>query len=99
MFFAQMLPHLGSAQIGPPEDNMWDYWSSWYAAEAPKPHGFFFTRLIRFPEGVNLRYNAFAFPLVSADVQMASRWSRVACRAGCPRSRTASSMTPCTTRP
>jgi len=37
--------------IGPPEDNMQDFWNVWYAAVARNPDQFFFTNLIRFPEG------------------------------------------------
>lgn len=68
VLFAPMLSRLGSALIGPPEDNMIDLWNSWYAAVAAKPHGFFFTDLIRYPEGMDLHYHTFAFPQVFSVV-------------------------------
>jgi hypothetical protein len=61
--FWQWLPHLGSALIGPPEDNMQDFWNSWYAATA-QHQNFFFTTLIRFPQGTWLHYHSFAYPQV-----------------------------------
>jgi hypothetical protein len=63
--FWQVLPHLSSALLGPPEDNLQDFWNSWYAAQGH--HGaFFFTRLIRAPEGVSLYYHSFAYPQLVA---------------------------------
>jgi hypothetical protein len=65
LFFWQILPHLSSALLGPPEDNLQDFWNSWYAAQ--KHQGdFFFTRLIRAPEGVSLYYHSFAYPQIFA---------------------------------
>ena len=65
LFFWQVLPHLSSALLGPPEDNLQDFWNSWYAA---KGHGdaFFFTHLIRAPEGAALYYHSFAYPQIFA---------------------------------
>jgi hypothetical protein len=71
ILFAPLLPHLGSALIGPPEDNLQDFWNSWYAAAAPKPHGFFFTDLIRYPDGMKLTYHSFAYPQVFAVAALA----------------------------
>ncbi len=65
LFFWQILPHLRSALIGPPEDNLQDFWNSWYAVQK-HPDGFFFTRLIRAPEGVSLLYHSFAYPQIFA---------------------------------
>ncbi|MEI9887516.1 MAG: hypothetical protein WDN08_13635 [Rhizomicrobium sp.] len=64
VLFWQCLPHLGSALIGPPEDNMQDYWNSWYAATATHPD-FFFTTLIRFPQGTWLHYHSFDYPQIA----------------------------------
>jgi hypothetical protein len=64
LFFHSWLGHLSSALIGPPEDNMQDYWNTWYAALAGDPGQFFFTTLIRFPEGTPLVYHSFAYPQV-----------------------------------
>jgi len=58
------MPVLHSALIGPPEDNMQDLWNTWYAAVARTPGRFFFTDLLRFPEGTPLRYHSFAYPHV-----------------------------------
>ena len=65
-FFWEWMPHLQSALLGPPEDNMQDFWNTWYAAFAREPGRFFFTDLIRFPEGTPLIYHSFAYPQVFA---------------------------------
>jgi hypothetical protein len=56
--------HPGAALIGPPEDNMQDFWNSWYAAVGRGPGRFFFTTLLRFPEGTPLVYQSFAYPQI-----------------------------------
>jgi len=66
VFFWQWVPHLHTALIGPPEDNMNDFWNSHYAAVGARYQSFFFTNLIRFPEGTPLYYQAFAYPKVFA---------------------------------
>jgi hypothetical protein len=66
ILFWQWMPLLHSALIGPPEDNMQDFWNTWYASVAMKPDGFFFTNMIRFPEGTPLFYHSFAYPKVFA---------------------------------
>ena len=65
-FFWRWLPYLGSRLIGPPEDNMQDFWNIWYVTVASKPNQFFFTDLIRFPEGTPLYYHSFAYPKLFA---------------------------------
>src|SRR5262249_56883254 len=60
--------HPGAALIGPPEDNMQDFWNTWYAAAGHAPGQFFFTTLLRFPEGTSLIYQSFAYPQVLAVV-------------------------------
>jgi hypothetical protein len=62
LVFQTWLPHLRSALIGPPEDNMQDLWNTWYAAVAHQPGRFFHTDLLRFPEGTSLHLHAFAYP-------------------------------------
>jgi hypothetical protein len=64
--FRHWLPHLDAALIGPPEDNMQDFWNTYYVACARRPGSFFFTNLIRFPEGTPLYYHSFAYPKVFA---------------------------------
>lgn len=65
LFFRQAVPDLSSVLIGPPEDNLQDFWNSWYAVQS-HDQGFFFTRLIRAPEGVSLIYHSFAYPQIFA---------------------------------
>jgi len=64
VLFAPWMAHLSTALIGPAEDNLQDFWNSWYAAAGSKPGGFFTTDLIRFPEGTPLNYHSFAYPQV-----------------------------------
>lgn len=66
ILFWEWIPHLHSALIGPPEDNMQDFWNTWYGSVASKPDEFFFTKMIRFPEGTPLYYHSFAYPKVFA---------------------------------
>ena len=66
IFFWHWVQYLNSALIGPPEDNMQDFWNTWYTAVAGNPDHFFFTDLIRFPEGTPLYYHSFAYPKVFA---------------------------------
>lgn len=66
LFFRPWLSHLSSALIGPPEDNMQDFWNSWHAAGAQSWKDLLFTRQIRFPEGTSLAYHSFAWPQVAA---------------------------------
>lgn len=77
LLFWQVLPHLSSALLGPPEDNYQDFWNSWYAVQKHAgflhPGGFFFTRLIRAPEGVSLYFHSFAYPQIFL-VWLASRF-------------------------
>ena len=61
LLFWQVLPHLSSALLGPPEDNLNDFWNSWYVLQK-HPGGFFFTHLLRYPEGASLYYHSFAYP-------------------------------------
>ena len=61
LFFWQVLPHLSSALLGPPEDNLQDFWNSWYVFQK-HASGFFFTHMLRYPEGASLYYHSFAYP-------------------------------------
>lgn len=67
-FFVAYAPHLTTSLIGPPGDNMNDFWDTWYSQRAWETSGshFFFTRLIRFPEGVWLYYQSFAYSDLAA---------------------------------
>ncbi len=72
LVFWSFLPHLSTALIGPPEDNLQDFWNSWYAAVASKPDGFFHTGLIRAPEGLSLYYHSFAYPQIALLVSLSA---------------------------
>ena len=65
LFFWPVLPHLSAVLLGPAEDNLQDFWNSWYAAKGHQG-AFFFTHLIRAPEGVSLYYHSFAYPQIFA---------------------------------
>jgi hypothetical protein len=69
--FWPWLAHLSTALIGPPEDNMQDFWNSWHAATATGLHDFAFTRQMRWPEGTSLAYHSFAWPQVAAVALLA----------------------------
>lgn len=62
--------HLNSALLGPPEDNMQDFWNTWYTSVRADPFHFFFTNLLRFPEGTPLVYHSFAYPQVFAVAEL-----------------------------
>lgn len=64
LFFRPLFGHLSSALIGPPEDNMQDFWNSWHVATAHDWRGLLFTRQIRYPEGTSLGYHSLAWPQV-----------------------------------
>jgi hypothetical protein len=60
--FLPWLPHLATSLIGPPNDNMNDFWGTYYTSVGADYRHFFFTNLIRFPEGTPLYYHDFAYP-------------------------------------
>lgn len=61
--FRNFIPHMGSALIGPPEDNMQDFWNTWYAASQVRTwHDVGYTNLIKYPEGTTLYYHSFSYP-------------------------------------
>jgi len=62
VFFWPWLPHLSDSLIGPPGDNMNDLWGTYYVTVAADPRHFFYTDLIRFPEGTPLYYHSFSYP-------------------------------------
>jgi hypothetical protein len=66
IFFWPVLARLQSVLVGPPEDNMQDFWNSWHAAMASGWRDFVFTTQIHFPEGTPLAYHSFAYPQVFA---------------------------------
>jgi hypothetical protein len=61
--FRHFIPHFGSSLVGPPEDNLQDFWNTWYAATMVKTwHDLSYTNLIRYPEGTTLYYHSFSYP-------------------------------------
>jgi hypothetical protein len=66
LLFRPWLAQLSSALIGPPEDNMQDFWNSWHVVHAQGWRDLVFTGAIRFPEGTSLTYHSFAWPQVFA---------------------------------
>ena len=64
LFFYHNLPTLTTDLIGPPEDNMQDFWNTWYSQQLASFNvaDWFYTRLLFFPEGVSLRYHSFSYP-------------------------------------
>ena len=61
--FRPWLTHFSTVLIGPPEDNMQDFWNVWYTVRA---RHFFETALVRFPEGALLNFHSFCYPYVFA---------------------------------
>jgi hypothetical protein len=66
IFFWPWVTQLSAVLIGPPEDNLQDFWNSWHAANAQSWRDLFFTTRIRYPEGAPLTYHSFAWPQVAA---------------------------------
>lgn len=62
-YFLAYGPYLSTSLIGPPSDNMQDFWNTWYSQKVwdAGGHGFFHTNLVRYPEGVDLYYHTFAY--------------------------------------
>jgi len=71
LFFWPWAAQISSALIGPPEDNMQDFWNSWHVAHAQSWRDLLFTNAIRFPEGTSLAYHSFAWPQVFAVALLA----------------------------
>lgn len=63
LFFHAFLPHIATSLPGPPEDNLMDFWNSWYFVTAQQHGGSFYqTRMLTFPEGASLYFHTFAYP-------------------------------------
>ncbi len=56
-------PEFTTSLIGPPGDNLQDFWCTWYSQKVWDTHplGFFHTQIIKYPEGVSLYYQTFAY--------------------------------------
>ena len=64
LFFYPYFGNFDSALIGPPEDNMQDFWNTWYSQNMLEtdPSAFFSTRLLFFPDQTSLIYHSFSYP-------------------------------------
>jgi hypothetical protein len=62
-YFLAYLPYCTNSLIGPPSDNLQDFWNTWYSQRVwdAGGRGFFHTSMIRYPEGVALYYHTFAY--------------------------------------
>jgi len=69
LVFRHDIPHFGNTLIGPPEDNMQDFWNTWYAASHIRTwHDLGYTSLIKYPEGTALHYHSLTFPKLAIAV-------------------------------
>lgn len=68
LFFHVYFGTFSTALIGPPEDNMQDFWNTWYSQTRldTDPTGFFHTNNLYYPQGANLVYHNFAYPNLAA---------------------------------
>jgi hypothetical protein len=64
LFFHVYFGTFSTALIGPPEDNMQDFWNTWYSQTKldTDPRGFFYTNNLFYPEGTPLLYHTFSYP-------------------------------------
>ena len=63
LYFHSYFNVITEALIGPPEDNMLDFWNTWYSQLTleNRPQSFFRTNLVAFPEGTSLYYHPFSY--------------------------------------
>ena len=63
IYFHPFFSNFASALIGPPEDNMMDFWNNWYSQVTldSNPMDFFRSNLILYPEGTSLYYHPFTY--------------------------------------
>ena len=61
LYFHPYFSNFTGALIGPPEDNMQDFWNTWYSQITldKDPTAFFHTNIIKYPEGTPLYYHCF----------------------------------------
>jgi len=64
LFFYPYFGDFDSALIGPPEDNMQDFWNTWYSQNMleTEPATFSSTPLLFFPDQTSLIYHSFSYP-------------------------------------
>lgn len=62
-YFVGYLPDSTTSLVGPPGDNFQDFWNTWYSQRVwdTGASGFFHTHIIRYPEGISLYYQTFAY--------------------------------------
>ena len=68
--FQPWLAQFGSVLIGPPENNLQDFWNVWHSVH-PGAGGFFFTADLRFPGGTSLLFHSFSYPHVAMVAALA----------------------------
>ena len=63
IYFYPYFPIFSEALIGPPEDNMMDFWNIWYSQVTMEHNfmNFFHTNLIKYPEGTSLYFHSFSY--------------------------------------
>ena len=66
LFFYPYINDISWKIIGSPQDAYQDFWNTWYTNNqlSTDPAGFFFTNLLRFPDGVSLLHHSFSYPSV-----------------------------------
>lgn len=64
IFFHVYFGSFSTALIGPPEDNMQEFWNTWYMQTKldADPSGLLHTDKIFYPEGASLVYHSFSYP-------------------------------------
>jgi hypothetical protein len=61
--FYYWFPYFGTSLIGFPEDNMQDFWNTWYTVTGnDTQYGYFYTKMLQYPEGTPLFLHTFAYP-------------------------------------
>jgi hypothetical protein len=63
VLFQPWLAQFSTVLLGPPENNLQDFWNVWHAARTHFS-GFFHAAGLRFPDGTNLNYHSFSYPHV-----------------------------------
>jgi hypothetical protein len=63
--FAPWLMQFSTALLGPPEDNLQDFWNLWHAVHASR---FFHSDGLQFPYGMGLYFHSFSYPAVAATM-------------------------------
>jgi len=61
--FRNVLQSIDVSLLGPPHENLQDFWNTWYfVTKLHTVSDLFFTNFIKYPEGTPLFYHSFAYP-------------------------------------